>query len=306
MSNEVNITRGFVTLAVGSDRYYQFARNMLRSFRMRHSEYPMAIICDRENEYTKEFDKVVIIDEENANYLAKFRILIDSPYDESIFIEPDCLIYHNIDHFFDLLSGGCDFTSFGWNDGPLDPWFAHPGKFIARFGEKVRTIPAFCPGYFFIRKSAVCEKIYEDIFTLIDWLTENAVEENPDLMCHSNLRDDPLFFIAMKMNDCICEALPEQGKCVNYYRVKKVIKISMRKGIFDVLQEKEYDNCNLMHFSTKRCIEDGLYPQQCLSLNMCRKNYPVFLISLVESKAFGAIMKFCKKVKYSIVHRISK
>ena len=45
-----------------------------------NTKYPFAILCDRENKYTKDFDQVVLLDNVKNNYHDKFRMLIDSPY----------------------------------------------------------------------------------------------------------------------------------------------------------------------------------------------------------------------------------
>ena len=54
--------RGFVTIATGNESYYRIARNLLRSYRMNSSRpLPFALIADRENQYTKEFDQDGVI-----------------------------------------------------------------------------------------------------------------------------------------------------------------------------------------------------------------------------------------------------
>lgn len=117
------MTRGFVTLATGHIKYYKMALNMLRSFRLHNPDAKFAIICDKENEITKQFDTTVILEKANGDYRDKFSLLINSPYDETIFIEPDCLIYRNLDSFWDILAGKSDFSCFGWNNGGIDCWF---------------------------------------------------------------------------------------------------------------------------------------------------------------------------------------
>ena len=54
------MTKGFVTIATGKEMYYAMARNLLMSYRFHnHGGPPFAIICDRENNYTEDFDDVV-------------------------------------------------------------------------------------------------------------------------------------------------------------------------------------------------------------------------------------------------------
>ena len=67
--------RGFVTIATGAERYYDIARNLLRSYRMFASiNCPFAILCDRENEYTEEFDDVFLLEKAYCNYLDKLQL----------------------------------------------------------------------------------------------------------------------------------------------------------------------------------------------------------------------------------------
>lgn len=68
--------RGYVTLAVGDEKYYKLAVNLLKSYRLHTDEtLPFAIVCDRENKYTKMFDKTVIIKNPSRTYVDKLEIL---------------------------------------------------------------------------------------------------------------------------------------------------------------------------------------------------------------------------------------
>lgn len=301
------INRGFFTIATGNEKHYKFASNMLKSYRLHNTKYPFAILCDRENKYTKDFDQVVLLDNVKNNYHDKFRMLIDSPYQEGIFIEPDCLIYRDISCFFDMLAKDSDLTSFGWNDGSLTAYFDSTERIIEKYGKIIETTPLFCPGYFFVRKGIVCEKIYQDANDIAQWIVDNnIIEDNPRLITRGNLIDDPLFFIAMRLNDCTCATKPSKGKCIYLPRVKKIEKISLRKGQLDVVQEKEYTECNLLHFTTRKCVEEGLYQHQCFVLKMIINNIPSFLIRLFEAKFIIAIFNLVKKTKYVIVHHVKK
>ena len=86
-------TRGFVTIATGKEHYYRIAGNLLRSYRLNAGRYPFAIICDRENEYTAEFDKVVRMEKPTNSYMDKLRLFDCLPFEETIFIDADCLVY---------------------------------------------------------------------------------------------------------------------------------------------------------------------------------------------------------------------
>lgn len=293
--------KGFVTVATGDIWYYKLARNLLRSYRLFNSKYPFAIICDRENEYTTEFDDVVIIENAQKNYVDKLRALKIGPYDENFFIESDCIVYKKIEHFFELLSGS-DLSAFGWNDGDLSIWFANPEKVLNKYGEKLKSIPVFCPGYFFFRKSPCSEKIFDDAMEIGNWITENKLEGGKiDLFCKGKLRDDPLLILAMKLNDCSCPAKPKVGKCIFLPRVIKILKISLLNAQLDVVQERTFTDCNILHFSTRRTKEDGLYLQQTLILDMLYKNYPKWIIRIMEKEFVRKTFHICRKVNNKIL-----
>ncbi len=63
MKTDDSPNRGFVTIAAGTGRYYKLAVNLLDSYRF-HAIHPkpFAIICDRENEYTAQFDCVILME----------------------------------------------------------------------------------------------------------------------------------------------------------------------------------------------------------------------------------------------------
>ena len=108
------MTRGFVTIATGDEQYYRIAANLLRSYRFfSASPMPFALICDRENEYSAEFDHTIILKDPVFSYLDKLRLPECIPYDETIFIDSDCLAYRDLNEFWDAFKKAHDFSAFG-------------------------------------------------------------------------------------------------------------------------------------------------------------------------------------------------
>ena len=67
-----NKSRGFVTIATGSEYYYQLAANLLISYKKRgQGQYPFALICDRENGYSALFDDVILVEDYKKSTLDK-------------------------------------------------------------------------------------------------------------------------------------------------------------------------------------------------------------------------------------------
>lgn len=80
--------RGIVTLAVGNEKYYRLAANLLKSYlRNTSAPFPFAIIADRHNKFTEQFDKVVLLEKPACSCLDKIEMLNKAPFDENIFID---------------------------------------------------------------------------------------------------------------------------------------------------------------------------------------------------------------------------
>ena len=292
------ISRGFVTLATGKDIYYQMAYNMLRSYRIHNQTYPMAIICDRENEYTRSFDKVVLLADVKRDYRDKFRLLVDCPYDENIFIEPDCLIYRNLDHFWDLLSKESDFTSFGWNDGSPALWFKSEEAWAATgMTEPMETvtIPLINPGYLFIRNGSICKHMYQDMLDIAERLMPYKDIEDRSFV-NGRLRDDPVLCVGMKKHGCVCAAKPSVGKCMSIPSGYTFRKISLQDGELEVADKngKIFSDCALLHFSTRRVLEEGLYSNQIAVLNRIEKGKST---AMINSRFVRGLYDFWWKIK---------
>ncbi len=163
------MSRGFVTIATGSEFYYQLAKNLLLSYRL-HSKEPMpfAIMCDRENEYTALFDQVIVLEHPQNSFWDKFQLLIHAPFDETIFIDADCLAYDDLNQYWDYFSSAGDFSGCGTNY-PIDSdrglfFLGHLGPYEG----KVHWKPVICGGLYFIRKGPICEDLYKECLNICE------------------------------------------------------------------------------------------------------------------------------------------
>ena len=307
------MTRGFITLATGNIKYYKMASNMLKSFRLHNPGVKFAIICDKENEITSQFDDVILLDKANGDYRDKFSLLIKAPYDENIFIEPDCLIYHNLDFFWDLLSKESDFSCFGWNNGGIKCWF-RTEETQQRLLELVPEIenpdaaPLFNPGYFFIRKGDKCKKMYEDCIRIAKIISDDPMlSVYPPIHVRNNLRDDQIFNISMLIHNFKCNEVPEVGTCIFLPSKYKINKIDMKNGILEVTDKRGnvFSDCSLLHFSTRRANEEGLYLWQKVILNCLYKNRNSIIAKLLKLPVFKYVFCFFRYTKTRLKYLIN-
>ena len=179
------MTRGFVTIATRKRHYYEIARNLLRSYRLfTRQPMPFAIICDQENDISSEFDDVIPLDNPFGSFLDKLRLPDLAPYDETIFIDADCLAYRDLNGLWKFFSHCADFATLGyafpeWKHG----WFRLEDT--GEFRDRVHFSMVFQGGAYFLRKgkldsfSETCRYILEhyDSFAFPGYPSTDPVDE---------------------------------------------------------------------------------------------------------------------------------
>lgn len=155
--------KGFVTIATGQERYYKLARNLLHSYRLFAKDpFPFAIISDRENEYTSEFDKVIVISDASNSYNDKLKLFRELPFEETIFIDADSLAYGDLNTWWDIFCDAGDFSLFGyaWRDLNCGRgWFIPSG--MKQYGTDISFIPDFNGGVYYMRNTDACRHVFE-------------------------------------------------------------------------------------------------------------------------------------------------
>lgn len=261
------MTRGFITIATGNENYYKTAANLLLSYKF-FTENPLhfTILCDRENKYTKLFDNTIILENPHRTYLDKIELLNNIPYDETIFVESDCLAYADMNLFFDAFNGCDDFSIFG-RSLPLDTkencWFniEETGKYREFITFKQR----FHSAIIYLRKTDTCKKIYKVC---------KDVDNNFNLYNIGGDRealDDKLFAIGSAVMQCKMTNKSPDGYANNCYyphekNIKKHPKPQMRKQcctFFNYKNEKvKAIICHWNNGNTRRI----LYKREIVSL----------------------------------------
>ena len=106
------MSKGYITLAVGNEYYYYLAKNLAMSYAYNRPDegyIPMAVITDKAGKkYLSDyFDDIIIAGsdlsakDKQKGFNLKLRIYDHTPYDETIFIDSDSLIFKNPDFLFD-------------------------------------------------------------------------------------------------------------------------------------------------------------------------------------------------------------
>lgn len=237
--------RGFVTIATGDERYYRMARNLLRSYRQ-NCKQPVrfALIADRHNEYTAEFDDVVILEHPSHSWMDKLELLKCCPYEENIFIDADCLVYQDISFLWELFEGADDFSCFG-SALPMDAeggWFTrdveklYPIQFITHLHGMLYFIRR---GKSVLEMDRLCQKIISDYHS-ISFKAFNDV-----------LADEPVFALAMAIMGMKPIARKPEYYCFVPFATRLMTDYRKRQVSYTNPKDGNVEGCCIVHWGNK-------------------------------------------------------
>ena len=189
------MTRGLITIATGNKYYYELAKNLLISYRLKSANpLPFAIIAEEENEYTELFDDVILTTEAKRSFLDKFLLLKLCPYDETIFCDADILAYGDLNKYWELFQGATDFSSLGENCGLYENRAWYNKEDIWKYGNSIEYKCRVHMGVCFIRKSDTLMKLYYDCLDIVNNYDKLMISKHRDSV------DEVAIAIAMPMN----------------------------------------------------------------------------------------------------------
>ncbi len=258
------MTRGFVTIATGKDKYFINAVNLLRSYRhFSNNPLPFAILADKENEYTSFFDKVIVLPKNKVHnsYLDKLELSGAVPFDQTVFIESDCLAYGDLNEYFTAFDNSDDFSVFG-EDGPLngEGWFDY--RKAKDLKDKLTYLPHFHSGIIYLKNTEKCRLFYNtsiDILKSID----KYFEVDSDVAT-----DDKTFAITLS----VCNFKTTKGKpeyiCVypSRYVLFAKPKMHIPSLSYSTCDKKRVKNVLLCHFGMEETTRP-IYKREIYSLN---------------------------------------
>lgn len=283
------MSKGFVTIATGQERYFDIARNLLRSYRMFSSEKcPFAIICDRKNRYTEEFDEVIVLEKAYCNYLDKLQLYDHLPYDETIFIDADSLAYGDLDAWWKIFKDADDFSLFGYAWTDLNSgrgWFVPSG--LKEYRDKVSFIPDFNGGIYYMRKSETCK----EVFRLANYFAEHFSEYQ--FNDFKTPADEPCLALAMAIQNCHPLDILEGGLAFAPSKKQIDLDIEIPKAIYKRKENQEY-HVNLIHWSNFK-TKLALYRFEVEKLNCILKNG-----STLDNGLYRILYRY--KLRYYFLH----
>ena len=245
-------------MATGAMTYYVLARNLLISYRLHNPKtLPFAIICDRRNEITDEFDGVVIMDSPSFSFNDKLRLAELTPYDETIFIDADSLVVRDLGGLWDIVKDSPDFGIYGAVYDPDSELGRAELERSGRLRDKMHS-PCSCQGGMrFVRKSPRLAGFTE----LCLFINKNYAEFQ--MPGHPKPSDDTIMPLACSVFDF--PPSEDWWKIFCWFPESEIRELDVVKGVaryrWTVMNLELGEECFFIHFSTQ-ATKEWLYNRE--------------------------------------------
>lgn len=253
-------TIGFFTVATGDEHYYRIAANLLRSYRQFAKEpLPFAILADRENTYTKEFDRTILLENPASSYLDKLALYDNLPYEISIFIDADCLVYGDLNALVEDFADADDFSCFGRVLPLTDKtgWFNYED--LGDLQSKVSYCVGLHGGIYYIRRSDAARAVFETAKQIaMDYEKYNFEGR------FSTPGDEPILALSMALNGCRPIPFVPEAICC-YWEHENGMRLDIAGG--KAVVKATGQRVRLVHWGT-RFTRQLLYKREVAALKL--------------------------------------
>ncbi len=193
---------GIITIALGEKRYIRMAKMLALSLKETNPAIQRAIVSDAPpEEFTGLFDTYIPYDKNDGTGISS-KLYLDkySPFDETFFIDADCLVVKPLDEVI-ALSRKHKFVVFGGQINSGD-WYMDVAAMCKRF--ELYSLPLFNGGTYYYNDNQLATAIYGSARSLAkDYASLGFTE------FRGSINEEPLVSVAMAMNGI--EAVDDKG-----------------------------------------------------------------------------------------------
>jgi hypothetical protein len=229
------LSEGLITIAYGPEKYIRMARALALSYRRHNQLRPFAIVTDDRNVKDLEnyFDVVIPL---NSTYgvgvVQKLNLDRYSPFDETLFVDSDCLFYKSPERLWRLYSGK-DFTVRGWRY--LTGWTEYEKKSRYEFvrdtpdflrQNKLTRLPHFNSGVLFFRKSETASNVFVNARSVYEKRTTLGFVP----FKNAPIADEPAFAVALEISGVEMDPWDNQEGMETALNMEDVYSINVLTG----------------------------------------------------------------------------
>lgn len=254
-------TRGIITLAFGKDRYIEMAKSLARSLVLHDPEIPRAVVTDSEDPELRELFTHFLPyrPEYGSNLRQKMYLDLYSPFQETLFIDSDCLVVHKLDPF--------------WKAFAKVP-FGVPGHRVLRAGEQdeymdvaftmehfsLTELPKFNGGTYYFKRSPEAKAFFETARMLLANFKELQFKD----FRGDGPADEALYSVAMAIHGLSVIDMGEGGMWTPI-NSSGPVTLDVQDGICHFIKAGKPVKPDVVHFATV-WAETFVYRRECLRL----------------------------------------
>lgn len=291
------MSRGFITIATGDKKYHDMAKTLVKSYKLTSKEpVQFAVITDDTNDKFEEFDDVVVIKDATCSYMDKIYIMRYSPYDETIFIDSDCIAFNDLNVYWDDFAQIPDFSAYGSNyyKDNASAWFQMAD--VGEYTGKVKYSINLHGGIYYFRKSKNTEKIYHTAL----YIAENY--QTYHFRGFAKPADEPIIALAMAANGA--KTIVPSANRFCFLRNTRNLKVDFfSESLMYHFNGEDVDgDGRLVHFATLRTVLP-VYQVEKRKVDYAWKKgrdwaFPTMLanITLAYTKSFVLCLMSLKKI----------
>lgn len=185
--------RGIITIAQGSNKYIKMAKNLGYSLQISNPDISRTVVTDSDDkELSKLYDNVVLINKcAGIGTQQKLLIYDYSPYDETIFIDCDCLVIRDINFLWNLFSR----NSVGVIGNKFYD-YEHWGISVDKLKDilSLNYLLRFNGGLYYFKKDDVARHVYEVANFYLNHYKSIGIED-----FRGGINEEPLMSISMSL-----------------------------------------------------------------------------------------------------------
>lgn len=193
------LRRGFLTIASGASLYLRMGLALARSVRLRNSRAELAVVTDASPDmFSGLYDHVIRLNPEFGRGVQQ-KLYLDryTPFEETIYIDADCLAYEDVDLLWGMYAGSRGFGVKGADYlGAASSHYgvSDLGKYLEVYG--VTRIGNFNGGIYYFDRGTVAAKVFESARRI------SAERDRVGLTPFKNspVADEPIMAMAMEVN----------------------------------------------------------------------------------------------------------
>jgi hypothetical protein len=252
--------RGVLTLAFGNSVFLDLAKALARSLKLHDPELPRALVTDSNDpELLGLFDIKV---DHNPMYGSDVgqKLFLDlySPFDETLFIDSDCLVVRKLDPFWRAFRDS-DFGACGrriLRAGEKDE-FMDVDRVLTHFG--LSGLPKFNGGIYYFKNTPAATAIFETARSLIP----RAGELGFRTFRGGGLADEALYAVAMALHKIpLVDMAP--GGMWTPLNATSPLTFDVVRGVCHFLKAGEPVEPEIMHFTSM--TDSFVYRRECRRL----------------------------------------